>query len=266
VIIGTSSDVVTSAATIGPDTATAVTSGLIILAALAYDGTSRSVLILLAAVAVGGLTKLTVFTGVGVAMLILLGRALLGRPRKRGRELLSVAGVATAVFAVFAGLSLAWYLRPVPDAAAPAGVASGPPAADAAVPWADIPAQLFFNFLAPNAGNYNASFLEGLFNTRLEQLMVGLMLFSVLVAALAFRRNLMVCALGLGVGLMVVVGPVILTLLNDYAYNVFYALPPRYGYGLLAGLAAVMAWTFREVAAARALVVVAAVSFVSVFV
>ena len=87
VIVGTSSDVVTSAATIGPDTATAVTGGLVILAAPAYDRSRRSLLLLLAAVAAAALTKLTVFTAVGIAIVILVARALAVRRRGGGKAL-----------------------------------------------------------------------------------------------------------------------------------------------------------------------------------
>jgi hypothetical protein len=259
VVVGTSSDVVTSAATAGPDTATAVTGGLVILAALAYDGTRRSTALLLAAVAVASVTKLTVFTAVGAAMVILLARALLDRHDPPGRDLRRVAGVTAAIGAIFTVASLAWFLRP-------GSGASSTPTGHVSVPWRANLSALLFNFLPPNYGNFDAEFLEGLFNTRLEGLMAGLLVVSMLAAALAGRTSVRACALGWGVALMAITGPVILTELNALAYDMFMPLPSRYGYGLLAGFAALLAWTCRGKARTRALILVAAVSFLSVFV
>jgi hypothetical protein len=104
------------------------------------------------------------------------------------------------------------------------------------------------------------------FNAHLEELMVGLMMISVLCCAVALRRDGRATALGWGLLAMVVVGPVALTLLNAHGNNQFYLLPSRYGYGMLAGFIGAMAWTFRGEVAARAILVVAAASVVSVFV
>lgn len=265
VILGTSSDVVTSASTVGPDTATAVTGGLILLMAVSHDGSRRSTVFLLGAVLLGALTKLTAFTAVGAAMIVLLGRAIMATNPRRPRPVSRATGTVAAVFALFTVLSLAWFMRPALHDTGDAAT-QATPRVDVDVPWSDIPVQLFFNFLPPNIGNYNAEFLEGLANTRLEQLMTGLLMFGVLAGALALRRAPAVSALGFGVIIMAALGPVFLTALNDYAYDQYFALPPRYGYGLLTGFAALMAWTFRGPVAARALAVIAGASLVNIFI
>ncbi len=241
-----------------------MTGGLVILASLAYDRSRRSTSLLLAAVAIASITKLTVCTAVGAAMLILLARFVMEPKRRSWRVFLTVAGTVAAAGAVFVALSLAWYFRPVPavGTAAPATA----PVPDVVVPWWDIKTQLFFNFLPPDVGNFNASFLESPFNTHFEQLVSGMMLIGVLAAALALRGGPKASALGVGVVVMAVLGPVILTVLNARSYNVYFPLPPRYGDGILAGLAGTMAWTFRAKAGERALVLLAIVSFVNVFV
>ena len=63
----------------GPDTATAVTSGLVLLAALSYDGTRRRAGWFLLAVAIAALTKLTAFEAVGAALIYLVVLPLLAR-------------------------------------------------------------------------------------------------------------------------------------------------------------------------------------------
>lgn len=260
VMVGTSSDVVSSAATAGPDIATGVMGGLVILASLTYDGSRRTAGLLLLAVALASVTKLTVVTAVGAAMIILLLRALVRRAGPMKLRALPALGLAGLTGVVFVVLSLAWFARPKGDAAAevPAG-------APAVVPWLDIKAQLFFNFLSPNAGNFNAPFLDGVVNTRIEQLMVGLLMFGVLAGAMALRQNLKVSFLAWAIAVMAVTGPILLTLLNLYANNWYFALPPRYGYGLMAGFIGLAGWAFKGPALARALAVLAGVSFLSVF-
>ena len=106
----TTSDVVTSAATIGPDVATAATGGLVLLAALQLDTSARRGLLLIAATAAATLTKFTAFTAVGAAMiyvvvLAIAFRATPGRPGLRRSGL-----VAAGAFATFASLSFLWGL------------------------------------------------------------------------------------------------------------------------------------------------------------
>lgn len=263
VLVGTSSDVVTSAATVGPDTATAVMGGLVILASLAYDGTRRAAGLLLLAVALAAVTKLTAITAVGAAMTILALRAVVRQAGPLKLRPLPALGVAGLAGAIFVALSVAWFVRPQPTL--PEATAEVPPNPSAVVPWLDIKAQLLFNFLAPNAGNFNAPFLDGFVNGRLENLMVGVLVFGLLAAALAFRANLRASVLGWGVACMCVLGPIVLTLANELGNDVYFALPPRYGYGLLAGFIAVAGWSFRGTALARALALLAGVSFLSVF-
>lgn len=271
VFLGTSSDVVTSVSTVGPDTATALTGGLVILAALTYDGSRRTALWLLLATLVASVTKLTAFTAVGAAMIILVCRAMLGRADPLSRHRVLSVGMSALVGTLFAATSAAWFYRPTTagseaDAAAAAGPVPERTPVSQIVPWADIKSSLFFNFLPPNVGNYNASFLEDLENANLERLMAGVMVMSLLATAMVLRRNTRASAIGWGVLTMAVVGPAMLIWLNAYAYGMYFALPARYGYGLLTAFAAVTAWTLRGAGPARALAIVAAASFANVFV
>lgn len=264
VLLCTSSDAVTSASTLGPDTATALTGGLVLLAALAYDGGRRSALWLLAAVAVAAVTKLTAFTAVGAAMVVLLVRVVQVHRRGDRRGAAATLGTVALMGLVFAALSAAWFYRPGQEAGATGTPSTVPPLE--LVPWGDIKAPLFFNFLPPNIDNFNAGFLNGLVGARLDLVMAGLVTFSVLVAVLALRRNWQVGALGWGVAIAAVTGPVVLTLLYAFAYHAYMPLPARYGYGLMAGFGALTAWTCRGTVAARALAVLAVVSVLNVFV
>lgn len=179
-------------------------------------------------------------------------------------------GLAGLVGATFAVMSAAWFYRPSPGSETDVAATGAPlierTPVNQLVPWADIKSVLFFNFLPPNVGNYNASFFEDVENANLERLMAGVMVVSVLACAMALRRCTRASAMGWGVLTMAVVGPVVLTWLNAYAYSMYFALPPRYGYGLLAAFAAVTAWTLRGVGPARALAVLALASFANVFV
>ncbi len=263
VLVGTSSDAVTSAATVGPDTATAVMGGLVMLAAAAHDGSRRATGWLVLVVALAAVTKLTAITAVGVAMTVLLIRAISASGAAgRARGWLRGLSLAAVVGAVFVVLSLAWVLRPLPPEVAAAADAMPP----AVVPWLQIKAQLFFNFFTPNVGNFNASFLESVVNVRMEGLMVGVLSFAVLAGVVALRRNVEASALAWGMLVMAVVGPVVLTAANLYGNNLYFALPPRYGYGFLAGFIALAGWTFRGVVLARALAVLALASFLNVFI
>ena len=131
VLVGTSPGVVSSAATMGPDTATAAMSGLVLLAALAFDGSRRTTLLFLAAVLLASLTKFTAFEAVGAAFLFLClhplgwGRrrkslASVGSPALEAadatdpaapplRTSMLVGGLGVIVFVV---VSVLWGLRP----------------------------------------------------------------------------------------------------------------------------------------------------------
>ena len=120
VLVGTGSATITSAATIGPDTATALTSGVVLLAALSYDGTRRRAAWFLLAVAIAALTKLTAFEAVGAALIYLVLLPLLARrhagvangdeeretPPMRASLLTAAAGLGT-----FLVVSFLWGLR-----------------------------------------------------------------------------------------------------------------------------------------------------------
>lgn len=263
VLLATSSDVVTSASTLGPDTATAVVGGLVMLAALNYDGGRRTTLLLIGAVALAGITKLTAFTAVGVGVIFLLVRAVRRARAGARREAVAAAGTSALMAVLFATLSAAWFLRPGQDGSS--SPAERLPMHEV-IPWWDGRSYMFFNFLPPNYGNFNASFLEGIVNGRIETVMAGLMMFSLLLGVVALRAAPRASAFAWGVAAMAMLGPVLLTLLNYYAYGTFFALPQRYGYGLLAGMGGLVAWAFRSPPASRAMVVIAGASLVSVFV
>ncbi len=121
ILVGTGSSAITSAGTMGPDTTTAVMSGLVMLAVLSYDGTRRRAGWFLVAVALAALTKFTAFEAVGAAVLYLVVLPLLSRRREeresggRAREAspplrasLLTAGAGLATFAV---VSFLWGLR-----------------------------------------------------------------------------------------------------------------------------------------------------------
>jgi len=266
ILVATSSDMVTSAATLGPDTATGLTAGLVMLGALAWDGRRRTTLLLLLAVAVAGVTKLTAFTGVGAAIVFLCVNALVGRRRPDQPSRRATFALAGGMGLLFTALSTAWYLRPTDGAAPPAAA----PVPDAptfleVIPWSELWHTVFYRFVPPNVGNFNAPFLEGSLNVFLEMVSGGLAVMGVLLAVFALRKHPRVGALGCGVAVMALLGPVLLTFLNAYAYDLYYVLPSRYGYGLLAGFAALAAWAFRGAGGSRALALLASLSFLNLF-
>jgi hypothetical protein len=271
-LIGSSSDIVSSAATLGPDVFTAAVSGLVLLAALRYDRTRRGLLLLTGAVALAALTKLTAFTAVGLAMVFLVLHPLLVPKEERrrqplGRVLGRAFGVSALQLGVFSLLSWLWLQRPPAASAAAAG--NGPSAelfAAVKIPWAELKGSLPYTFLTPNVGNFNAPFFEGIANAHLETVCVGILVIGMLAAAFAFRSAPRVSALGIGLVLLALTGPTILVLLNYYVNHIYFPLPARYGDGLLPAFAAVAAWMLRARPASRALALLGVLSVLSVFV
>jgi hypothetical protein len=267
VLIGTSSEVITSASTLGPDVATAVTGGVVMLAALAHDGTRRATAFLLVAVAVAALTKLTTFTAVGAAMIYLAARPWLSA---RGSVLRERAGrsfgLSALIFGVFGLISGLWGLRYSMTA-----IASGDdlpinaPFLVDRLPWGDIRGSLLTAFVPPIPGNFSPPFLEDTLSNRMEGLLVGVLVIGVLVTALALRTNPKASAFGLGVLVLTLSGPFILVLLNFYANGLYVPPLPRYGFGVLAGFAAATAWAFRGLVARRALVTLSVASVAVLF-
>jgi hypothetical protein len=267
-LVGSSSDIVSSAATLGPDVFTAAVSGLVLLAALRYDRSRRALLLLTGAVALAALTKLTAFTAVGLAMVYLVLHPLLAP--KEERRLLPVGralGVSALQMGVFSLLSWLWLQRPSAASAAAAGNGPSTELFNAVkIPWAELKGSLPYTFLTPNVGNFNAPFLEGVANAHVETVCVGILVIAMFAAAFALRSAPRVSALGIGLVLLALTGPVILLLLNFYVNHIYFPLPARYGDGLLPAFAAVAAWMLRARPASRALALIGALSVLSVFV
>jgi hypothetical protein len=261
---GLAPNIISSAATLGPDTATALTSGLVLLAALAYDGSRRLALLFVAAVALAALTKFTAFTAVGAAIVYLILRPLLDRS-KRGPTLRAGLLTAAAGLATFGLISLAWGVHfqsssKIDPDLIPINVMLH----SETVPWGNIYEFLTYLFFSPATGNWEPAFLNDGTNAFLITAMAGVFIVSSLTAAFTLRNRPRVSAFGIGLVVMAVVSPFLLVALNFYANHLYFQLAPRYGYALLPGLAAVMAWTFRSTAGGRVLVLLAALSVLNV--
>jgi hypothetical protein len=262
-VTGLSPTVVASAATMGPDTATAVTSGLVMLAGLAYDGSRRRLLLLLGAVAMAAFTKFTAFAGVGAVVIFLVLRPLLARgarQRRLGPGLLGAAGS----LAVFGVISLAWGWRfqhtsLVDPDLIPINVMLHADHLD----WGAIWEPMLYMFMSPGTGNWQPFFLNDSTNVFVVTVTYGVFAACILVAALALRDRPRISALGIGLVVMAVVSPFVLVALNFYANHLYFQLSPRYGYALLPGIAAVTAWAFRARAHGRALMLLALLSLVN---
>jgi hypothetical protein len=274
VLVGTGSATITSAATMGPDTATALTSGLVLLATLSYDGTRRRAVWFLLAVAIAALTKLTAFEAVGAALIYLILLPLLARrsagdaqghrepeaPPMRACLLTAAAGLAT-----FLVVSFLWGLRLSLTAT------EGPevnPLYDLlhadSVDWGGISETLVYVFFSPGTGNWQPAFFTDGTNNFVGAVTAGLLSVGVLAAALALRSAPRVSALGIGLLVLTLVGPFLLVGLNFYGNHLFYMLSPRHGYGLLPGLAACAAVLARGPGPSRALALLAVLSMVNV--
>ncbi len=263
---GLSPTVVASAATMGPDTATAVTSGVVMLAALAYDGSRRRLLLLLGAVALAAVTKFTAFAGVGAVVLFLLLRPLLARGEHRRAPYDLRAGLLAAAgsLVVFGAISYAWGLRfqstsLVDPDQIPINVLLHADSVD----WGAIWESMLYSLLSPGTGNWQPGFLNDGTNVFLVTVMSGVFAVSTVVGALALRNRPRVSAFGIGLLVMAVVTPFVLVALNFYENHLYFQLSPRYGYALLPGIAAVTAWVFRAPAYGRALALLAVLSLVN---
>jgi hypothetical protein len=93
----------------------------------------------------------------------------------------------------------------------------------------------------------------------------GAFILGVLAAALSLRAAPRLSAFGIGLLVMVLVSGFLLTALNFYVNHLLFGLPPRYGYALLPGLAAVVACLCSSPGARRALALVAVVSVLNLF-
>ena len=132
------------------------------------------------------------------------------------------------------------------------------------VPWSGIYEFLVYLFFSPATGNWEPAFLNDGTNAFLITTMAGVFIISSLMAAFTLRNRPRVSALGIGLVVMTVVSPFLLVALNFYANHLYFQLAPRYGYALLPGLVAVMAWTFRSPAGARVITLLAVLSVLNV--
>ena len=277
ILVGTGSATITSAATMGPDTATAVASGLVLLAVLSYDGTRRRAGWFLLAVAVAALTKLTAFAAVGAALIYLVVLPLLARrdpadsaadePSDKPADVPIRASLLTAAggLATFLAISFLWGLHFSLTAT------EGPEAnpvygllyADS-IDWGSISETLMYVFYSPATGNWQPAFFNDGTNYFVAAVTAGLLSVGLLSAALALRSAPRLSALGIGLLVLTVTGPFLLVALNFYGNHQYYMLSPRHGYGLLPGLAACAAVLARGPGPSRALALLAVLSMVNV--
>ncbi len=277
-LVGLAPNVIASAATIGPDTATALASGLVLLSAMTYDRTRRSTWWFLAAVALAAATKFTAFTAVGAALILLVAYPLLERrgtapkgaedtapghtsPSQLRRPLLtSLAGLA-----VFGVISFLWGLRfQATSQIDPDKIPINVMLHADSVPWRETFEYLLYVFFSPGTNNWQPQFLNDATNAFIITSIAGLSIVAVLAAALALRDDPRGSALGLGLLVMAVVSPFLLVALNLYANHLYFLLPPRYGYALLPGIVAAIAWLLRGIGPSRALALLAVLSVVNV--
>jgi hypothetical protein len=277
VLIGTGSATITSAATMGPDTATAVASGLVLLAVLSYDGTRRRAAWFLLSVAIAALTKLTAFAAVGAALIYLLVLPLLTRRDRvakvadessdqaahvplRASLLTAAGGLGT-----FLVISFLWGLRF--NLTATEGPEVNPVYgllhADT-IDWGSISETLMYVFYSPATGNWQPAFFNDGTNYFVAAVTAGLLVVGLLSAALALRSAPRLSAVGIGLLVLTATGPFLLVALNFYGNHLYYMLSPRHGYGLLAGLAACAAVLTRGPGPSRAMALLAVLSMVNV--
>ncbi len=265
VLVASTSNVVTSAATIGPDIATAVAGGLVVLAAVHHDGSRRGLALLLAATALAAGTKLTTFTAVGVAMLMLLIVAVPRAGYAAPWRLRHGVGAAAAVFAVFGALSAAWgavysaQARIDPNTLPINAVFVGDHLALGEI-W-----QLhLFPFLEASIGNWLPDQVVDAANSHLQIFIAGLHMLAILVLACSLAVDRRAGALGVGALVLAVAGPFVLLFLNFYVNGLQFAIVGRYGYGLLPLYAVAVAWLCRDRGPGRAVAVMAAVSVLNI--
>jgi hypothetical protein len=265
VLTGTVLDVVTSAATIGPDIASALVSGLVLLAALSFDGGRRTTLLLVGAVALAALTKLTTFTAIGTTLVFLLLLPLVGRrlhlPPLSWRR---AFGTCVVIVVVFGGLSAAWGAyynsQAVMD---PSLLPINQMFAVDKLPYADIWEATLYPFLTTGGDFRPFTMLDGT-NGLIEPLAGGLQVLCLLVLAASWRIAPRASALGIGALAAALIGPWVLLELNFHVNGLAFTIVPRYGFGMLPIAAAAMAWVCRAPSASRALTVIALISIVNV--
>ncbi len=263
-LLAASPALVTAAATLGPDVAGAAVGAFLMLAAISYDGSGRAARRVLLLAIVAGLTKLTLFTAVGVVALLLVVRPLVsGDDRRAVRTGLLLASAAVTLFLA---TSFAWTaLSSARATVDPASIPQNTWFLTDSLDLRMIPAHVF-TFFTPINDGWIAPQFEGLIKYRLESYVTGALVLGVVAAAWYLRSRPVPGALGAAVVFVAAIGGPLLVVMNFVVYGMYYQLPPRYGYALLAGFAAATAFAFRDRQAGRALIVVAAVTALAVMV
>lgn len=259
-LLGSSSAIVTSASTLGPDIAAAAMGALLILVTIRTDRSRPASALVLIVAALLGLTKLTTFLAVGVAViwLVAVGTVLSDPPRDRVAIRKDIA-LALAVAASFLLTSLGWLMWASSAAVLPAEEIPINQwfLTDSLDPRALVSHALLF--FTPISDGYVAPYLQGISKIRLESIAAGIMVFGAAAAFAALRSDKRASGLGLGVLTAAVVGAPLLVLVNFYANGMFFQLSARYGYPLLGAYAACAAVAFRNKPQSGALVAIAGV-------
>lgn len=265
-LLAATPSLVTSAATLGPDVATAAVGGILILAVVKCDVGRRSALLITALTVLAGLTKLTTFTAVGVAALILVARAVtdrsrLGRPGIRNHLLLAITMVA-----IFLAVSLAWTSwsesRSTVD---PGTIPQNTWFVTDTLDWSVFPANAL-QFLTPVNEGFIAPQYASALQGRLEAYATGALVLGTVAAAWYARRRPTPGVLASAVLFMAVLAPALLVAMNFGLYNQYFPVSSRYGFALIPGFVAAAAFAFRGRATARALLTIAILSALALMV
>ena len=257
-LVAATGETVTSAATIGPDVAAWFAGGLVLLAAVHHRGRRADTAILLAACLFAASVKLTCLLAVGAAMIFLVVRRPLGvrAPGGYWREW----ATASAAGLVFVVPSLAWmtYAASLATKAAEEIPQSAAFVLDGDLPLGAVAAQVTA-FLSPIFYGYVADFMTGSLELRTGAFSSMVILLGTLTAVVAGRARPVLCALGIGVAVLTIVGGPLMTVANYLTSESFFPMNPRYGMPLVAGMAALTAATFDTPALRRAMLVTGAV-------
>ena len=263
-ILAATSETLTSAATLGPDTASWFAGGLVFLAGLAHRGRGRDTVLLLAACLLAALTKQTALLAVGAVMVHLALR----RPLGLGVPGRSWAGdfvVAIAAGVTFVIPSMGWTLYSSSLSVLPADQIPQNQwfvLEDVLAPR-DVVTQSW-SFLSPLTDGWVAPFLEGGLDARSGAFVTGLLILGLVAAVLGWRLDRRVGVVAIGVLVLTLLGGPMLAVANYLLSNSYFPIHPRYGYPLLPGLLALVACTVSSVPLRRALIVLGSVMVAAV--
>ena len=173
-----------------------------------------------------------------------------------------VGGLGVIVFVV---VSVLWGLRTSMTATVdPSLIAINQMFTAETLDWGPISESLVYTFTSPGTGNWMPSFLNDATNAFVLGIVAALGAVATLAAALAVPEQRRVGSLGIGLLVMVLAAPFILTAMNFYVNDQYFVLPQRYGYGLLAGIVAAIAWLMQAPSTSRALAILALLSVVNI--